>query len=60
MLQYLTIELHFKKSFMTIVSQLPIAALGLALAAFLFRSIWASNHANLILIPIRVDSRNIT
>lgn len=60
MLQYLTIVLQYQKSFMTIVSQLPVTALALALAAYLFRSIWASYHVGFIPLPIRVDSRNIT
>jgi hypothetical protein len=45
---------------MTIVSQLPVTALALALAAYLFRSIWTSYHVGLITLPIRVNSRNIT
>lgn len=59
MLQYLTIVLHYQKSFMTIVNQLPMIALALALATPLFRSIWASYHATLVPQPIRIDSRNI-
>lgn len=58
MLQYLTIVLHYQKTFMTIVNQLPMMV-ALALAAPLFRSIWASSHASLVPLPIRVDSRNI-
>ena len=59
MLQYLTIVLHYQKTFMTIVNQLPIMALALVSSALLFRSIWASYNASLVPIPIRVDSRNI-
>lgn len=59
MLQYLTIVLHYQKTFMTIVNQVPLMALALALAAPLFRSIWASYHASLVPLPIRIDSRNI-
>jgi hypothetical protein len=58
MLQYLTIVLHYQKTFMTIVNQLPMMV-ALALAAPLFRSLWASYHASLVPLPIRVDSRNI-
>lgn len=58
MLQYLTIVLHYQKTFMTIVNQMPMMV-SLALAALLFRSIWVSYHASLVPVPIRVDSRNI-
>ena len=58
MLQYLTIVLHYQKTFMTIVNQVPLMV-ALALSAFLFRSIWASYPASLVPLPIRIDSRNI-
>lgn len=58
MLQYLTIVLHYQKTFMTIVNQLPMMV-ALALAAHLFRSIWVSYHASLVPLPIRIGSRNI-
>jgi hypothetical protein len=59
MLQYLTIVLHYQKNFMTIVNQLPMTALALAIATLLFRSIWASYHASLVPVPIRINSPNI-